>query len=68
MQISEIRKNLVLTQHDLSQKSGINIWTIRAYEQGTRDIGCMELKKAVALATALNISAEELLDDKHISA
>lgn len=66
MQISEIRKSIGLTQQELSSITGINIWTIRAYEQGTRDIGSMELKKAVALATALNLTAEELLHD-HIT-
>lgn len=45
MQISEIRKNLGKTQSDIATETGISIWTIRAYEQGTRDIGSLELKK-----------------------
>lgn len=61
MQIADRREELGLTQAKLAELSGISIWTIRAYEQGTRDIGSIELKKAVALATALELSVYDLL-------
>lgn len=61
MQIAKRREELGLTQAKLSELSGISIWTIRAYEQGTRDIGSIELKKAIALATALELSVYDLL-------
>ena len=61
MQISERREELNLTQSKLAEISGISIWTIRSYEQGTRDIGSIELKRAIALATALEISVYDLI-------
>lgn len=62
MQISEARKKAGLSQQKLAEITGISIWTIRAYEQGTRDIGSIELKKAFELAKALNINVIDLLN------
>lgn len=62
MQISEARKKAGLSQQKLAKITGISIWTIRAYEQGTRDIESIELKKAFELAKALNINVIDLLN------
>lgn len=63
MQIAELRKEKGLSQSKLAELTEISVWTIRAYEQGTRDIGSIELKKALALANALNCSLYDLLTD-----
>lgn len=50
-----------LTQKELAGKSGINIRQIQKYESGEYDIGNMTLKNAIAIAKALECSAEDLM-------
>ena len=50
-----------LTQKELAEKAGINIRQIQKYESGEYDIGNMTLKNAIAIAKALECSAEDLM-------
>lgn len=65
MQIAEYRKLRGYTQKDLALKTGISIDSIRGYEQGRRDITCIELKKALAIANALEIKVEQLIQESN---
>lgn len=55
------RKKRGLSQKELAELSGISLRSIRAYEQGTRDIAGASVRQMGALCTALDCSAEELL-------
>jgi DNA-binding XRE family transcriptional regulator len=54
--LRQLRRRADLTQEQLAQGSGINVWTIRGYEQGRRE---PNWKGAIALAGALGTSVEE---------
>lgn len=53
MQIAELRRKAGLTQVELARKAGVSVASIRAYEQGINKLYNMEIKNAVAIATAL---------------
>ncbi len=57
-----IRKSSGITQKVLSEASGIPINTIRAYEQGRKDISKAQAETVLRLARALKCDAEELSD------
>ena len=44
-----------LTQEQMAERSGINLWAIRGYEQGRRE---PNWKGVLSLAKALNVAAE----------
>ncbi len=56
-----IRENRGITQKELSQRTGIGIKTIHAYEQGAILAENIGLGKAVKIAKALGCTAEDLL-------
>jgi transcriptional regulator with XRE-family HTH domain len=53
--LRQLRDAAELTQEGLSAASGINIWTIRGYEQGRREPGW---RGAILLAQALGVTVE----------
>jgi transcriptional regulator with XRE-family HTH domain len=53
--LRQLRETAGLTQEQLAERSGINLWTIRGYEQGRRE---PSWKGLLALANALGVAAE----------
>jgi DNA-binding XRE family transcriptional regulator len=53
--LRELREQANLTQEQLAQRSGVNLWTIRGYEQGRRE---PNWKGAIDLARALGVTVE----------
>lgn len=59
--LREIRQKRKLTQEQLASLSGVNVRTIRSYEQGSNDIAKAQGETLMMLAKALNCTVEELL-------
>jgi transcriptional regulator with XRE-family HTH domain len=53
--LCQLRDAAGLTQEKMAERSGINLWTIRGYEQGRRE---PNWKGVLSLAKALNVAAE----------
>jgi transcriptional regulator with XRE-family HTH domain len=53
--LRQLRDGCGMTQEQLAEKSGINLWTIRGYEQGRRE---PDWKNALHLAGALGVAVE----------
>lgn len=60
--LKTIRLKRKLTQEQLSVLSGVNVRTIRSYEQGSNEISKAQGESLLLLAKALNCTVEELLD------
>lgn len=60
--LKENRERAGLTQKELSERSGVNIRTIQDYEQGRKSINKAQGLSLYHLATALNVTIEELLE------
>ena len=59
--LKTIRQKRKLTQEQLALLSGVNIRSIRSYEQGDNDIAKAQGDTLLMLAKALDCSVEELL-------
>ena len=59
--LKTLRKKRKLTQEQLAILSGVNIRTIRSYEQGTIDLAKAQGETLLMLAKALSCSTEDLL-------
>lgn len=57
-----IRMKNNLSQHDLSERSGISVRTIQQYEQRQKDINKAAFSTIITLATALSCRPEDLVD------
>jgi transcriptional regulator with XRE-family HTH domain len=57
--LRQLRYAAELTQEQLAERSGINLWTIRGYEQGRRE---PNWKGVLCLAKALHVTAEVFAD------
>ena len=60
-QLKLIRQKRKLTQEQLAEISGVNLRSIRSYEQGDNDIGKAQAETLQMLAKALDCRIEELL-------
>ena len=60
--LKEIRQKRKLTQEQLSLLSGVNIRSIRSYEQGENDISKAQVDTLQMLAKALDCTIEDLLE------
>jgi len=60
--LADLRKSVGLTQQKLATASGINIRQIQKIESGEVQIGNITLKNAKALADALHVSIDSLLN------
>jgi transcriptional regulator with XRE-family HTH domain len=58
--LRQLRERAGLTQERLAERSAINLWTIRGYEQGRRE---PSWKGAISLAAALGVGVEEAFAD-----
>lgn len=63
MSLKELRKERGMTQIQLAQMSGVNSRQIQRVENGESDIGNVTLRNALALAKALGVSVEDLLEE-----
>ena len=66
MKLQEERKRAKLSQSQLAKKAGIDVSTLKKYEQGTRYIGGTKLKVLLALAIALDCRLEDIVEDEEI--
>ena len=57
--LRQLRERADMTQEQLAAASGVNLWTIRGYEQGRRE---PNWKGLIVLARALGVPAEEFAD------
>ena len=53
------------SQQQLSNITGIKVWTIRQYEQGRRDIDLAQANILAVLADALDCTMEELMEKEY---
>ena len=59
--LKTLRQKRKLTQEQLATLSGVNIRTIRYYEQGTNELAKAQGETLLMLAKALNCSVEDLI-------
>lgn len=59
--LKRLRNNAGFTQQELAERSGVSLRMIRAYEQGTQDIGKSEARTLLNLASVLGCSPLVLL-------
>lgn len=59
--LKTMRQKRKLTQEQLAEISGVNLRSIRSYEQGDNDIGKAQAETLQMLAKALDCSIEDLL-------
>src|SRR5690242_5847718 len=57
--LRQLRERAGLTQEQLAAASGVNLWTVRGYEQGRRE---PNWKGAIVLTRALGVTVEEFAD------
>lgn len=60
MKLKELREQTGITQLQLAERSGVPIRTIRAYEQGQRDMMEASYRILKAIAEALDVKVDEL--------
>ena len=58
-----LRKAKMLKQSELAEKTGLGISTIRAFEQGQRNINKAELTTLLKLCNTLGCRLPDILDD-----
>src|SRR4051794_35417525 len=62
--LRQLREGAGLTQEKLAERSGINLWTIRGYEQGRRE---PNWKGIICLASGLGVAVETFADCEEAS-
>ena len=60
--LKTIRKEKGLTQRGLAEATGISLRTLQHYEQGSKDLNMAAAITVYAIAEALQVRMEELLD------
>ena len=60
--LKTVRKEKGLTQRGLAEATGINLRTLQHYEQGSKDLNMAAAITVYAIAEALQVRMEELLD------
>ena len=59
-----MREEKGMSQSSLSEKSGVNIRTIQAYEQGLKDINKAQVVTVLQLAEALECDVYEIINPR----
>lgn len=60
--IKKLRKAAGMSQSKLADRAGVSLKIIQALEQGWRDPAKMKLENAIAIANALGIRPEDLIE------
>ena len=60
--LQKFRKNIGMSQYELSQISGVNIRSIQLYEQRVNDIDKAQAHTLYKLAVVLGVQIEDLLE------
>ena len=60
------RLNAGLTQDQLAERTGINLGTLKHYEQGSRKFDCAGFDVIIKTCLALNMSIEDIIEDPAI--
>ena len=60
--LKTVRKEKGLTQRGLAEATGISLRTLQHYEQGSKDLNMAAAITVYAIAEALRVRMEELLD------
>lgn len=60
--LKTVRKEKGLTQRGLAEATGISLRTLQHYEQGSKDLNMAAAITVYAIAQALRVRMEELLD------
>lgn len=66
MKLKTLREQAGLTQQELANKSGVNIQTLRKYEQGVKNINNAKFKTILKLAITLECNISDILTDDTI--
>ncbi len=61
-QLASLRRSAGITQQQLAASADLSIGTIRNLEQGVSELLNTELRTALAIARALHVSVEDLLE------
>lgn len=62
--LKQIRENRGFSQSELSKLTGVSLVTLKAYEQGVRDLDNAGLNNLLKLANALGVRLDSLLTDE----
>lgn len=62
--LERVRREKKISRKKLSELSGVSARSIGCYEQGQNDINIANVKTVRALAKALNVPIEKILDDE----
>ena len=66
MKLQEERKRAKFSQSQLAEKAGIDLSTLKKYEQETRNIDGAKLKILLALAITLDCRLEDIVEDEEV--
>ena len=66
MVLNDLRNKAGMSQSGLAKVSGVNIRTIQAYENGSRNLDGASIKTLVDLAIALECDIADLITDKDL--
>ena len=58
------REEKGFSQSELAEKSGVNVRTIQAYEQGLKDINKASVVTVLCLAEALDVDVYAIINDR----
>lgn len=62
--LEKTRRDLKISRRKLAEVSGVSFRSIECYEQGQNDINIANVKTVRALAKALGVPIEKILDDE----
>lgn len=62
----KVREKKGISQGILSKKTGVSTGTIRAYDQGYRDINEAKIKTLAELSNALDCGITDILEDEEL--
>ncbi len=63
MKLQEMRKKAELSQSQLADKAGINVGTLRHYEQGTKVFDNARIDTIIKMCLALNCKIEDVIEN-----
>ena len=66
MKLKDVRLAKGMSQSELAEKSGLNLRTIQAYEQGAKSIDGAKLDSLADLAIALDCSMADILESDEL--